>query len=113
VARDPELEELVYAELGDLAGLSGKVLFGGWAFLLNGNLLCGVRPAGLMLRIGADNESWALTIPGVEPAAASAATCVRTPTSAPTTSSAGGCSRPPWRLPVRCRRSNGVGNSSC
>jgi hypothetical protein len=65
--RDPGLEELLHDALGDLPGLSEKSMFGGWAFLLHGKLLCGVRSGSLMLRVGPDNESWALTIPGVSP----------------------------------------------
>ncbi|HEY1500328.1 MAG TPA: TfoX/Sxy family protein [Acidobacteriaceae bacterium] len=65
--RDPGLEELVHSALGDLSGLSEKAMFGGWAFLLHGNLLCGARSGSLMLRVGPDNETWALTIPGVVP----------------------------------------------
>ncbi len=36
-------------------------------FLLHGNLLCGIRRGSLMLRIGRDNEEWALRTPGVIP----------------------------------------------
>jgi len=67
MARDPGLEELVHCALGDLPGLSEKAMFGGWAFLLHGNLLCGCRSGSLMLRVGSENEGWALTVPGVEP----------------------------------------------
>ncbi len=65
--RDPGLEELVHCALGDLPGLSEKSMFGGWAFLLHGNLVCGARHGSLMLRVGPANEGWALTIPGVDP----------------------------------------------
>lgn len=65
--RDPGLEELVHAALGNAPGLTGKAMFGGWAFLLHGNLLCGTRRGSLMLRVGPANEVWALTLPGVVP----------------------------------------------
>jgi hypothetical protein len=65
MARDVGLEELVRSSLGATRGLSEKAMFGGWAFLLHGNLLCAARSGGLMLRIGRDNEKWALAIPGV------------------------------------------------
>ena len=65
--RDPGLEELVHATLRDPPGLTEKAMFGGWAFLLHGHLLAGTRRGSLMLRIGLDNESWALAIPGVTP----------------------------------------------
>jgi hypothetical protein len=67
MARDPGLEELVHSTLGSLPGLTEKAMFGGWAFLLNGNLLCGARKASLMLRVGADNETWAFKVPNVVP----------------------------------------------
>ena len=67
MARDPGLEELVEEGLGHLAELTGKAMFGGWGFLLHGNLLCGVRQGSLMLRVGPANEEWALQIPGVTP----------------------------------------------
>lgn len=67
--RDPGLEELVQNAVGDPRELTGKAMFGGWAFLLHGNLLCGVRRGSLMLRVGQENESWALEIPGVVPVA--------------------------------------------
>ncbi len=65
--RDPGLEELVHRALRDLPGLSEKSMFGGWAFLLHGKLLCGARHGSLMLRVGPGHENWALAIPGVDP----------------------------------------------
>jgi hypothetical protein len=67
MARDPGLEELVDASLGNVPGLTEKAMFGGWAYLLHGNLLCGARKGSLMLRVGAENEAWALALPGVIP----------------------------------------------
>jgi hypothetical protein len=67
MSRDPGLEELVHTSLGDPPGLTGKAMFGGWAWLLHGNLLAGARKGSLMLRIGPANEAWALQIPGVTP----------------------------------------------
>lgn len=67
MARDLGLEQLVHNALGDQTGLTEKGMFGGWAFLLQGNLLCGVRRGSLMLRVGRDNEGWALEFPGVVP----------------------------------------------
>ena len=67
MARDPGLEELLSEDLSSVAGLRGKAMFGGWAWLLNGNLLCGARQDGMLARIGKANESWALDLPGVVP----------------------------------------------
>src|SRR6201996_3977584 len=68
--RDPGLEELIKSSLTNTRGLSEKSLseksmFGGWAYLLHGNLLCGARRGSLLLRVGKDNEAWANEIPGV------------------------------------------------
>jgi TfoX/Sxy family transcriptional regulator of competence genes len=67
MARDPGLEEVVLSRIGELPGLGGKAMFGGWGFLLHGHLLGGSRRGSLMLRIGPENEAWALTLPGVVP----------------------------------------------
>lgn len=69
--RDPGLEELVNDTLAALLpgisqkALTQKAMFGGWAWLLHGNLLCGARRGSLLLRLGKDNEAWATEIPGV------------------------------------------------
>jgi TfoX N-terminal domain len=65
--RDHGLEELVNSSLGNVRGVAEKAMFGGWAWLIHGNLLCGARQGSLMLRVGPGNESWALEIPGVIP----------------------------------------------
>ncbi|WP_331371680.1 TfoX/Sxy family protein [Sinorhizobium chiapasense] len=65
MARDAGLEELVRQDLGDRPGLSEKPMFGGLAFLLNGNLLCGAREDGMLVRLGKGNDDWALALPGI------------------------------------------------
>ncbi len=67
MARDSGFEDLVRSALGNRPGLTEKGMFGGQAFLLHGKLLCGVRAGSLMLRVGRENEAWALAIAGVEP----------------------------------------------
>ena len=64
MARDVGLEELIRDELGDRPGLSEKAMFGGWAFLLNGNLLCAAREDGMLMRLGKGNDGWALALAG-------------------------------------------------
>jgi hypothetical protein len=41
MARDPGLEHLLSEYLASTAGLSEKAMFGGRAWLMDGNLLCG------------------------------------------------------------------------
>lgn len=42
-------------------------MFGGWAWLLNGNLLCGARADGMLARLGRDRDGWALEVPDIVP----------------------------------------------
>jgi hypothetical protein len=42
-------------------------MFGGWAWLLNGNLLCGARDDGVLFRLGKGNDQWALDVDGIAP----------------------------------------------
>ena len=67
MARDRGLEELLREELAGTSGLSEKALFGGWAWLLHGNLLCGARDDGVLLRLGKGNDHQALETEGVTP----------------------------------------------
>ena len=67
MARDRGLEELVSEELQSVPDVTGKSMFGGWAWLLGGNLLCGARDDGLLVRLGKGQDAWALEISGVVP----------------------------------------------
>ena len=42
-------------------------MFGGWAWLLNGNLLIGARSDGMLVRVGKGNDDWALRLSDVAP----------------------------------------------
>jgi hypothetical protein len=66
MARDPGLEELVRADLPD-EPFTEKAMFGGWAWLLRGNLVCGAREGSLLVRLGKGADGWALALTGVEP----------------------------------------------
>lgn len=67
MARDNGLEELLNRDLAGTPGLSQKAMFGGWAWLVHGNLLCGARAGSMLARLGKGNDGWALKIPGVAP----------------------------------------------
>ncbi len=67
MARDEGLEELLREELEAEPGLTEKAMFGGRAWLLNGNLLCGARDDGMLARLGKDKDGWALVISDVVP----------------------------------------------
>lgn len=65
--RDRGLEEMLSEDLHGVAGLKEKAMFGGWAWMLHGNLLCGAREDGMLVRLGKDQDAWALALPGIEP----------------------------------------------
>ena len=67
MARNKVLEELLGDELAQVRGITEKAMFGGWAWLLNGNLLCGARNDGMLIRLGKGNDAWALAMPGIGP----------------------------------------------
>jgi len=65
VARDAGLEDLIRTDLARDSGLTEKSMFGGWAWLLNGNLLCGAREDGMLARLGKGRDGWALALDDV------------------------------------------------
>jgi TfoX/Sxy family transcriptional regulator of competence genes len=67
MSRDKGLEELLREHLADLEGVSEKAMFGGWAWLLDGHLLCGARDDGVLVRLGKGNDRAALKLEGVVP----------------------------------------------
>lgn len=67
MAYDEGLAEIMRGDLASLAGISEKKMFGGIAFMLNGNMLCGVHKGGGMFRVGKDNEGEALALEGAGP----------------------------------------------
>jgi hypothetical protein len=67
MARDQGLEELLNDNLAGTKGLTQKPMFGGVAWLVNGNLLCGAREGGMLVRLGKGKDAWALKIPGIAP----------------------------------------------
>jgi hypothetical protein len=49
MARDKGLEELVKDSLAAVRGITQRAMFGGWAWLVNGNLLCGAREGSMLV----------------------------------------------------------------
>jgi TfoX N-terminal domain len=61
MAYDEELANRLREELADQAGVSEKAMFGGLAFLVNGNMAVSASShGGLMARVGADATDGAL-----------------------------------------------------
>jgi TfoX N-terminal domain len=67
MTRDRGLEALIGDELSSVRGITEKGMFGGWAWLLHGHLLCGARTESLLVRLGKGLDAWALEIEGVTP----------------------------------------------
>jgi hypothetical protein len=67
LARDEGLEELLREHLGAEPGLTEIAMFGGRAWLLNGNLALGARDDGMLIRLGRDQDGWALGLADVAP----------------------------------------------
>ena len=67
MAYDEELAVRVREELAAQPGVVEKRMFGGLAFLVDGNLACSVTRGGLMVRVGPDGAAAALAEPGVRP----------------------------------------------
>ena len=60
---DDRLAERVRTRLGKLDGVSEKKMFAGLAFLLHGNMCCGVHKRELIVRLDADRTEAALAQP--------------------------------------------------
>jgi hypothetical protein len=67
MAYDEGLVTRVREVLGDRPGLVEKQMFGGLAFMVHGNVACGVRGDNLIVRVAADDAETALDEPGTRP----------------------------------------------
>jgi hypothetical protein len=63
MAFDENLADRVRNLLGGRAGVTEKRMFGGVAFLLNGNMCCGVNGEALIVRLPADDAEELLARP--------------------------------------------------
>jgi len=64
---DPQLADLLRDSLKSYPGIVEKKMFGGFCWMLNGNMLCGVEVGRFMFRVGKELESQALGRPGASP----------------------------------------------
>ncbi len=58
MARDEGMETVVAEDLAGLGDLRTVKMFGGLAWMLRGNLLCGARHDGILCRLGKGNDGW-------------------------------------------------------
>ena len=64
MAYNEKLADRIHAIVGDGPGLTERKMFGGIAFMLNGNMFCGITRDDLMVRVGPDRFEEALASPG-------------------------------------------------
>ena len=64
---DPHLAQRMREALQSRQGVVEKKMFGGYCWMLNGNMLCGVEVGRFMFRVGKDFEAEALARPGARP----------------------------------------------
>ena len=67
MACDDELAARVRQFLTGQQGITERKMFGGVAFLLHGNMCCGVVNDDLMVRVGAENDDESLALPHARP----------------------------------------------
>lgn len=63
---DPHLADLMRQALAGRPGIAEKAMFGGYCWMLNGNMLCGVEVGRFMFRVGKALEAEAVAR-GAEP----------------------------------------------
>ncbi len=61
------LAQRIRTVLADQPGTWERKMFGGVAFMVNGNMCCGVIKDDLMVRVGPDRHEEALALPHVRP----------------------------------------------
>lgn len=64
---DPHLYDLMQQAVEGRPGITEKKMFGGYCWMLNGNMLCGVEVGRFMFRVGKELEADALEKPGTSP----------------------------------------------
>jgi len=67
MAYDAGLAEVMRDDLAGQEGMVEKKMFGGLAFMLRGNMLCGVHGGGAMYRVGKARMEAARAMPGTGP----------------------------------------------
>ncbi|AEQ51849.1 TfoX/Sxy family protein [Pelagibacterium halotolerans] len=62
------LSDRVRERLAPVPGVTEQKMFGGHAFMLDGNMICGIMKNGALLaRVGKDGYEAALALPGCQP----------------------------------------------
>lgn len=66
MAYDPQLAARVWKLMAPLEGVTERKMFGGVAFMLHGNMCCGVVGDRVVLRLGNEEAEAAMEEPGIE-----------------------------------------------
>jgi len=64
---DPKLAERMRQAFKSRSDIQEKKMFGGFCWMLRGNMLCGVEVGRFMFRVGKEREAEALSRPGATP----------------------------------------------
>ena len=64
---DPDLAARLRAALAGAGAIAEVKMFGGICFTLNGNMVVGASPRGLLVRVGKEGYAQALTRPAARP----------------------------------------------
>lgn len=64
---DTQLAERMRAAFHGREGVVEKKMFGGYCWMLDGHMICGVEVGRYMFRVGAEQEAAALARPGASP----------------------------------------------
>ena len=67
MAYSETLAQRIRSVLADQPGTRERKMFGGVAFMVNGNMCCGVIKDDLMVRVGPDRHEEALALPHARP----------------------------------------------
>ena len=67
MAYDEALADRLRAEFAGRVGVREQKMFGGLAFMLDGNMACGVHDSELIVRVGKENLEDALSQPHSRP----------------------------------------------
>ena len=64
---DPQVADRVWKLLVEIENVTERKMFGGVAFMMDGNMCCGVVDDRVVLRLGNDKAAKALEEPNIEP----------------------------------------------
>lgn len=64
---DPKLADRMRDALRDRPGVVEKKMFGGYCWMLEGHMICGVELGRFMFRVGVEQEAESLALPGASP----------------------------------------------